>query len=101
MTEAAETATVATEATKQQTEVSNLLALFAAENKTQHALLTDLASDQYGQAHLFDRFVTTKKKKISPVALRKLGDQLESLDAAYPGGLREYIDKAQTLLTSE
>ena len=64
-----------------------------------HALLRDLVSEELGQAHLlkaFDAIVDddeTFSKK-----LNQMMAQLDELDKAYPGGLKEYIYKAKKLL---
>ena len=72
------------------------LQLLLKESKQQHDLLNDLCSAELGQSHLLDAWTNNDTNK-----LRQLGAQLEKLDAAYPGGLRQYIAKARKLLESE
>jgi hypothetical protein len=76
--------------------MANALSLFMDDNKKQHGLLVDLCSEELGQSHLFAEW--NKSDKVSPSVLRQMGDQLEVLDNAYPGGLREYILNAKKLL---
>lgn len=57
----------------------------------QHSLVLDLTSEEFGQSHMFDKWKNDE-------SIKELGDQLEQLDAAYPGGLRQYIVKAKKLL---
>jgi hypothetical protein len=76
--------------------LANALTFFMNDNQTQHKLLVDLCSKELGQTHLFEEW--NKSDKVSPSVLRQMGDQLEQLDKAYPGGLRDYILKAKKLL---
>ena len=66
------------------------------ENNEIKELLTSLCSNKLGQSHLFDKW--GKSDKISPAALRQMGNQLHALDKSYPGGLRSYILKAKTVM---
>ena len=62
----------------------------------QQKLMLDLCSEELGQSHLFEAW--DEAEKVSPSVLRQMVSQLESLDASYPGGLREYILTAKRLL---
>lgn len=64
----------------------------------QTMLMLDLCSSEYGQLHLFEKWDESKPDKVSPAVLRQMATQIESLDASYPGGLREYIKTAKKLL---
>jgi hypothetical protein len=63
----------------------------------QHGLLSDLTSEALGQAHLFDALDGLGDEEFA-TRLKELGTQLEELDGAYSGGLRQYILKARKLL---
>lgn len=66
----------------------------------QHDLLSDLTSEEMGQAHLLDAFDHLGDDEFA-TSLKELGSQLEELNSGYPGGLHEYIIKAKKLLESE
>jgi hypothetical protein len=66
-------------------------------SSTQHGFLSDLTSEALGQAHLFDGLDDLGDEEFA-TRLKELGNQLEELDSAYPGGLRQYILKARKLL---
>jgi hypothetical protein len=64
----------------------------------QTLLMLDLCSSEYGQLHLFEKWDQSKSDKVSPAVLRQMANQIESLDASYPGGLKKYINTAKKLL---
>ena len=80
-------------------DLSSKLEALARESPEQYKLIHDLCSDELGQVHLFQQWIDAAS--ISQKQVKELGDQLEKLNASYPGGLRSYILKAKALLKSE
>jgi hypothetical protein len=61
------------------------LAFFTVNNPRQHQLISDLTSEELGQAHLFDAWDNVED---NTEKLIEMGKQLDQLNSAYPGGLR-------------
>ncbi|CAJ1951410.1 unnamed protein product [Cylindrotheca closterium] len=77
------------------------LILLQESSPEQHFLLKDLVSADLGQSHLLDPFeaIVDDDDKFS-TKLKAMMSQLEELDGAYPGGLKEYVHKAKKLLAN-
>jgi hypothetical protein len=66
--------------------------------ESQQKLMMELCSKEAGQSHLFKNWFDVKDG-VSTSVIVQMAVQLESLNEAYPGGLKEYIIKAKQLLS--